>query len=123
MWCISSHFLSAAAVRRLSLALILALLGGVVLAPIRVRGAGCTTSGPASGAYAIMLCFVTPVDGTSVTGVTTVTVSPTVTGANPGIRRLIFYLDGQYMLTDYESSYTFDLFSDRFADGSHVLAV
>ena len=56
-------------------------------------------------------------------GPATVTVSLAVTGSSPGIRRLVFYLDAQYLLTDYESPYTFELRTDRFVDGSHTLAV
>jgi chitodextrinase len=107
----------------LRLALILALLGNLAMVPIRVRAAVCTASGPVSGIYTITLCFVNPLDVTAVSGPTTVAVSPTVTGSSPGTRRLVFYLDGQYMLTDYESPYTFELRTDHFVDGSHTLAV
>lgn len=78
-------------------------------------------SGPLSGAYTITLCFDEPLDDASLSGSATVTVTPVVTGLNPGIRRLVFYLDAQYLLTDYESPYTFELRTDRFVDGDHTL--
>jgi len=111
-----------------SLALALTLFSSRVLVPGALALGtlsenGCATSGPESGAYTIMLCFANPVDGTSVNGPATVAVSPTATGLSPGIRRLVFYLDAQYLLTDYESPYTFELGTDHFVDGSHTLAV
>jgi len=63
-----SHLSSTVGVRRLSLAFILVLLGGLALAPMPARAAGCTTSGPASGAYTITLCITNPADGAIVTG-------------------------------------------------------
>jgi len=106
---------------------ILAVLSSLMLVPPLLSGGansnGCATSGPVSGAYTISLCFVNPADGASVNGPATVAVSPSVTGPSPGIRRLVFYLDANYLLTDYESPYTFELRTDRFVDGSHTLAV
>ncbi|MDX6646528.1 MAG: large repetitive protein [Miltoncostaeaceae bacterium] len=58
-----------------------------------------------------------------------VPVSATVTitvGSSPGIRRVIFYIDGAYLLTDYlptAGSYGFTLNTKRFADGPHTLGV
>ena len=115
---ISSYLSSAVAARRLSLALILALLGGLALAPMRVRAAGCTTSGPASGAYTITLCMTNPADGATVTGVQPVTATVTLSGSLPSLQWLAFYLDGQNLLSDYVSPYTFNLPSDRFVDGA-----
>src|SRR5690349_18387420 len=109
---LSLHLSSAVAVRRLSLALILALLGGLALAPMPVRAAGCTTSGPASGAYTITLCITYPTDGAIVTGVKSVTATVALSGSPPGLQWLAFYLDGQNLLIDYASPYTFDLPSD-----------
>ena len=120
---ISSYLSSAVAARRLSLALILALLGGLALAPMRVRAAGCTASGPASGAYTITLCITNPADGATVTGVQPVTATVTLSGSLPSLQWLAFYLDGQNLLSDYVSPYTFNLPSDRFVDGARVLAV
>ena len=111
------------AVLRLSLALILALLGGLALAPVRVRAAGCTTSGPASGAYTITLCITNPADGATVTGEQPVTATVTLSGSPPSLQWLAFYLDGQNLLIDYVSPYTFNLPSARYVEGTRVLAV
>lgn len=38
------------------------------------------------------------------------------------VRSAVFYLDGAYLLTDFESPYEFVLPTDRFVDGAHQLA-
>src|SRR6266508_1316624 len=114
---ISSYLSSAVAARRLSLALVLA------LPPMRVRAAGCTASGPASGAYTITLCITNPADGATVTGLQPVTATGTLSGSPPSLQWLAFYLDGQNLLSDYVSPYTFNLPSDRFVDVTRVLSV
>src|SRR6266516_2914497 len=103
--------------------LLLILLSSLVLMPMRVRAAGCTTSGPTSGAYTITLCITNPADGAIVTGIQPVTATVTLTGSPPSLQWLAFYLDGQNLLIDYVSPYTFNLPSDRFVDGTRVLAV
>ncbi len=83
---------------------------------------GCTSSTPSSGAYTVTLCFTTPTGG-SLTGNTTVTATASVSGTNPGVQRLVFYLDNAYLLTDYQSAYTFTLPTARWVDGTHTIAV
>ena len=112
-----------AAVVRVRLVLVLVLMGALALAPMRVRAAGCTTSGPASGTYTITLCITNPADGATVTGVQPVTATVTLSGSPPSLQWLAFYLDGQNLLIDYTSPYAFNLPSARFVDGTRVLAV
>jgi fibronectin type 3 domain-containing protein len=58
------------------------------------------------------------------TGPTPVTATATVTsGTSPGIRRLAFYMDGQDILTDYQTPYTFSLPSQKYVDGLKTLSV
>lgn len=108
---------------RLGLALILAIIGGFSSAPTSVYAAGCATSGPTSGAYTITVCITSPADGVTVTGVQPVSATISIAGTQPSIQWLAFFLDGQNLLIDYVTPYTFDLPSDRFVDGNHVLAV
>jgi chitodextrinase len=106
-----------------------AVLAMIVAAIPLAGGAGaatpaCQTSGPAGGAYTVTVCLSAPADGATVSGQTTVTATVSRTGtAPPGTQRVVFYLDGQYLLTDYSSTYTFVLPSDRFVDGTHRLEV
>src|SRR3954470_19742606 len=104
-----SYLSSTVTVRRLSLAFILALLGGLALAPMPVRAAGCATSGPALGAYTITLCITNPADGAIVTGIKPITATVALSGLPPSLQWLAFYLDGQNLLSDYVAPYTFNL--------------
>jgi hypothetical protein len=115
----------AAILGRLGLAFILALMGGLAPAPRSVHAAGCTTSGPISGAYTITVCITSPSDGVTVTGVQPVSATVSITGSLPsgGLQWLAFFLDGQNLLIDYVTPYSFSLPSDRFVDGDHLLSV
>ena len=43
----------------------------------------------------------------------TATTAP-VAGTNPGVQRMVFWLDGQYLLTDFSPPYTFTLPTSKF---------
>jgi chitodextrinase len=90
---------------------------------VMAQTTGCATSGPASLAYSVTICFSAPSNGAALTGNTTVTGTVSVTGTNPGVQRFVFYLDGVYLLTDYQSVYTFILQTARWIDGNHTLTV
>ena len=114
--------------RRFSAGGRLAVLAGIVLgvvlfAPGRAQAAVCQSSGPAGGAYTVNVCFTEPTDGSTATGPVSVTATATVTGTNPGIRRMAFYVDGQDLLTDYQTPYTFTLPSGKFVDGLKTISV
>jgi chitodextrinase len=113
---------------RWSLFLLLSLVfGGWLLggqsAPVRAAGTNCITSGPAGGAYTITPCITAPADGSTVSGLVTVSANYTTTGANPGVAKLIFYLNGSYLLTDFQSPYSYVLPTTKWVDGTYVLAV
>ncbi len=67
------------------------------------------------------ICFTTPAHGSSISGDVTVNVSVSVTGTNPGIQRMVFYINGAYLLTDYQSAYTFTLPTTKWMDGVYSL--
>jgi hypothetical protein len=85
--------------------------------------ASCTSSAPASAAYTVTVCFSSPTDASSLSGDTTVSATTSVTGTNPGVQRLVYYLDGAYLLTDYSSPFQFTLPTANWVDGAHTLAV
>jgi chitodextrinase len=91
--------------------------------PVSALGTGCSSSSPASGTYTVTICFSNPASGGILSGDTTVTATISVTGTNPGTQRVVFYLDGIYLLTDYQSAYTFTLPTTKWIDGSHTLSV
>jgi hypothetical protein len=94
-----------------------------VPAPVFADGTECHTSGPISGAYIVTVCLTAPLDHAVVSGDTPVTATVSVTGTNPGVQKLIFYLGGEYLLTDYSSPYSFVLPTTKFVDGARSLEV
>jgi hypothetical protein len=99
-------------------------LGWLAQPQVVVQAAtGCASSTPTSGAYTATLCITAPADGSTLSGNVTVTATVSVTGANPGVQRFIFYLDNVYLLTDYQSPYTFILPTTNWVDGSHTLSL
>ena len=100
----------------------------VLLATEAAAAAICQTSGPVGGTYTVNVCLTAPSDGATVSGATTVTATvATVVGTSPGTQRLVFRYTppggGQtYLLTDYQSPYTFVLPTTKFVDGSYGLS-
>ncbi len=80
-------------------------LSSLILAPMQrsasAAGPECSSSSPVSAVYMVTVCIIAPMDGAVLSGNTTVTATVDVVGTNPGIQKLIFYLGGQYLLTDY----------------------
>src|SRR6266545_7568757 len=91
--------------------------------PVSATGTNCITSTSPSGTYTVTPCITAPADLASITGDQTISATYTTTGANPGVAKLIFYLGGNYLITDYGTPYTFTLPSTKFVDGSYSLAV
>jgi len=105
----------------------LIILLGLVLTPLQTpvlaQGAGCSTSGPAWESYTVTVCIAIPTDSVVVTGEVSIAATVRVTGKNPGIQKLLFTLNGQYLLTDYESPFTFIIPTTKFVDGNRNLEV
>ncbi len=91
--------------------------------PVFAEGTECHTSGPISGAYIVTVCLTDPLDGAVVSGATSATGTVSVTGTNPGVQKLIFYLGSEYLLTDYAPPYTFVIPTSKFVDGARSLEV
>ncbi|GGR98054.1 hypothetical protein GCM10010169_48290 [Micromonospora fulviviridis] len=84
----------------------------------------CRTSSPPSGAYTVLVCVTQPPNGSTIVGDAVVTATVNVTaGTSPGVAKIEWSLDGQYLLTDFQSPHQFALSSADFADGEHVLGV
>lgn len=90
---------------------------------VLAAGGNCVTSSPNSGVYTVTPCITLPAAGATLGGLQTVSVVVTVTGTNPGISKLIFYLNGEYLLTDFQSPYTFTLPTADWVDGGKTMAV
>lgn len=91
--------------------------------PVLATGNNCLTNTGSSGFYTITTCITVPADGAILNGTQTVTATAVPNGASPGIAKLIFYLNGEYLLTDYQAPYTFTLPTTKWVDGIYTLAV
>jgi Bacterial Ig-like domain/Bacterial Ig domain/Calcineurin-like phosphoesterase len=111
----------------MALMVLINLVGAPLQSPVLAAGTNCVTTN--AGAYTITPCLTAPLDGATISGVVTVSAdNGSPTGANPGIAKYIFYLTQinqptEYLLTDYQSPYTFTLPSNKFVDGNYSLAV
>lgn len=85
--------------------------------------AACNSSSPASAAYTATLCITEPAGGASVTGSVPVKATVSISGTSPGVRELVFTINGSALLWDFQSPYTFTLDSSRWVDGSYALSV
>jgi chitodextrinase len=104
--------------------LVVPFTGGVSIASAAPLAAPtCHSSSPSSGAYTVSLCISVPAASSTLTGNTNVTATVSVTGTNPGVQRMIFYLNSLYQLTDYQSPYTFTLPTAKWVDGAYSLSV
>jgi hypothetical protein len=88
---------------------------------------GCKTSIPGSDAYSVTVCLTSPANGGTVIGTASVSATVSANSRNgttpPGIKWLVFTLDGGYVLTEYGQPYSFSLPSARWVDGAHALQV
>jgi PKD repeat protein len=108
--------------KRYGWAVVLALFLGLLLATAPVSAAS-TCAVTNAGSYEVTVCIDSPDDGASLQGEQSVNATVSVTGSSPGVQKLLFYLGGEYLITDYESDYTFVLPSDHFVDGMYTLEV
>lgn len=126
---IASFVFSIRCIQWMVLAVILLALLFLVPMQSRVSAvATCATSGPPAGAYTVTVCITSPSSQSTLIGIGTVTASTSLTpapapgAANP-VQKLIYTLDGSYLLTDFQTPYSFLLPSTQWVDGSHQLSV
>jgi hypothetical protein len=79
----------------------------------------CSTSSP-TGAYTITLCLTNPTDGSTLSGPVLVSSTVSITGQTPGVQKIIYSLNSQYLLTDFVSPFSFTFPTIKFADGSNL---
>jgi hypothetical protein len=90
--------------------------------PALAAPANCADSSPLSALYVVEVCITSPASGdTFITNGTITATASVLSGTNPGVQRMIFYLDSTYLLTSYASPYSFTLPTNRYVDGSYTL--
>lgn len=95
-----------------------------VSAPAESASATCQTSAPPGAPYTVLVCLTQPAHGSTLVGDTTVAATINVTaGTSPGVAKTEWTLDGQYLITDFQSPHQFTLSSADFADGAHLIGV
>src|SRR5689334_6933208 len=112
-------------IRLLSQIVLISVAIGSFQVPVYAAGNACHTSSPSSAAYTVTVCITAPADGATISGVKSIiaTVAVNPAGANPGVAKLIFYLGGEYLLTDFQTPFSFDLPTTKWADGNRLLEV
>src|SRR6476660_5896930 len=112
-------------IRLLAQIILISLVIGSFQVPVHAAGNACHTSGPSSVAYTVTVCITAPADGATISGVKNITATVAVSpaGANPGVAKLIFFLGGAYLLTDFQTPFSFELPTTKWVDGNRLLEV
>ena len=85
--------------------------------------ANCADSLNPSTLYTVEVCITSPISGATLSSNATITGTVSVlSGTNPGVQQIIFYLGSTYLLTSYASPYTFTLPINRYVDGTYTLS-
>src|SRR5215208_4675464 len=103
--------------------LLMSLVMGLFQFPALAAGNACHTSNHPSGVYNVTVCITTPADGSTISGARNVTATVSTAGTNSGVAKLVFYLGGEYLLTDFQTPFSFDLPTTKWADGNRLLEV
>ena len=103
--------------------IIVSLVVAIFRVPALAAGNACHTSSPASAAYSVTVCITNPADGATLSGAQNVSATVNVTVPNPGVAKLIFYLGGEYLLTDFQTPFNFVLPTTKWVDGIRLLEV
>src|SRR6267378_1715775 len=98
--------------------------GAIALVLVIGSGPGVVADAPpcattTTATYTIQVCLTQPAPGSTVSGGVTVSATAVWTG-NVRVVRMVFWVDGSYTLTDYQSPYTFTLPTAHWIDGVHA---
>ena len=87
------------------------------------QAASCKSSSPASNAYTVEICFAAPTSGSTLSGDVSVSAAIRLSGTKrSNLEGMVFYLNGTYLLTTYNSPYTFTLPTAQWVDGNYTLS-
>src|ERR1041384_8220116 len=109
--------------RLLAQILLMSLMMGLFQFPALAAGNACHTSNHPSGVYSVTVCITGPADGSTISGARNVTATVSTVGTNSGVAKLIFYLGGEYLLTDFQTPFSFDLPTTKWVDATRLLEV
>jgi hypothetical protein len=103
--------------------LLMSLVMGLFQFPALAAGNSCHTSTHPSGVYSVTVCITSPADGSTISGARNVTATVSTVGTNSGVAKLVFYLGGEYILTDFQTPFSFDLPTTKWVDGNRLFEV
>ena len=103
--------------------LLISLVVGLFQFPARAAGNSCHTSNHPSAVYSVTVCITSPADGSTISGASNVTATVSTVGTNSGVAKLVFYLGGEYLLTDFQTPFSFDLPTTKWVDGNRLFEV
>ena len=84
----------------------------------------CASSSPTTAAYTVKICFADPATGSTLSGDVSVSAAVKLTGTTrSNLEEMIFTLNGNYLLTTFNSPYTFILPTSHWVDGNYTLSV
>ena len=109
--------------RLLTQIILISLVIIAIQAPVHAAGNNCHTSNHPSSPYSVTVCITSPADGATISGVRNVSATVSINGTNPGAAKLIFYLGGEYLLTDFQTPFSFELPTTKWVDGNRLLEV
>jgi hypothetical protein len=85
--------------------------------------ANCADSLSSSTLYTVEICITSPTSGTTFTGNGVITGTATVlSGTDPGVEQITYFLNSTYLLTSFSSPYSFTLPTNRYVDGTYTLS-
>lgn len=95
-------------------------VGGLVAS---VQAATSCKSSTPTGAYEVIVCVADPEASATIAGEYLIRASAEVDVVDIRVRRLVFFLDGTYLLIDFEAPYEFVLPTPAWPDGTHTLGI
>ncbi len=96
----------------------------VLSGPAEGASPTCQSSTAPSGLYTVQVCLTQPSSGSTIAGDTLAKATVNVTvGTSPGVAKTEWSLNGQHLLTDFQSPHQFTISTADFADGQYAIGV
>ena len=89
--------------------------------PAVAAASACISGSKSPKKYVASVCIAAPANGSVLKTDTTIIATVTVTGKDPGIQHVAFYLNGTPVLEDFNAPYSFTLPISKWVDGAYTL--
>src|SRR5512135_2753810 len=119
---------------KISLRLLVSLLAGLVFVGVfflnirftervAAQPSQCSTSSDTTDGYTITLCITSPTSGAVLSGTVPVAITYTISHPGvpvPGVQKIVYELNSYYILTAYQSPFSFSFPTAKFMDVGNV---